>query len=218
MLPYSGAWHDSEIKAYVAVTQNGVNGIQYIELPRPDIEYSLDGGTSWESTPAVYDPDPASDATASASGTAQRMVEWHESPDGFTLYKGTFALAPQSDFTTLSGTLTKRATCKGTRENPHNLLDDTKGETANCYLVDQPGYYCFPIVYGNAYNNPAAYTVNQNTTSPGMTYFVDYKCRQISSPAPAASDINDAVLAWQDAPDLIDEVEILDKNQPIAGL
>ncbi|WP_290088005.1 hypothetical protein [Muribaculum intestinale] len=218
VLPYSGAWHDSEIKAYVAVTQNGVNGIQYIELPRPDIEYSLDGGTSWESTPAVYDPDPASDATASASETAQRMVEWHESPDGFTLYKGTFALAPQSDFTTLSGTLTKRATCKGTRENPHNLLDDTKGETANCYLVDQPGYYCFPIVYGNAYNNPAAYTVNQNTTSPGMTYFVDYKCRQISSPAPAASDINDAVLAWQDAPDLIDEVEILDKNQPIAGL
>ena len=76
VLPYSGAWHDSEIKAYVAVTQNGVNGIQYIELPRPDIEYSLDGGTSWESTPAVYDPDPASDATASASETAQRMVEW----------------------------------------------------------------------------------------------------------------------------------------------
>ena len=212
VLPYSGAWHDSEIKAYVAVTQNGVEGIQYIELPRPDIEYSLDGGTSWESTPAVYDPDPASDATASASETAQRMVEWHESPDGFTLYKGTFALAPQSDFTTLSGTLTKRATCKGTRENPHNLLDDTKGETANCYLVDQPGYYCFPIVYGNAYNNPAAYTVEQNPTTPGMKYFVDYKCREISSQAPAASDINDAVLAWQDAPDLIDEVEILDKK------
>lgn len=218
VLPYSGVWHDSEIKAYVAVTQNGVEGIQYIELPRPEIEYSTDGGQSWASTPAVYDPDPASDTQASASEATQRMVEWHESPDEFTLYKGTFALTPQSDFTTLSSRLTKRETCKGTRENPHNLLDDTKGETANCYLVDQPGYYCFPIVYGNAYKNPSAYTVNQSTSTLGMKHFVDYQGKKIKSQAPEASDIKDAVLAWQDAPDLIDDVEILDSNLPIAGL
>ncbi len=217
-LPYSGVWHDSAIKAYVAVTQNGVEGAQYIELPRPDIEYSLDGGASWSQTPAIYDADPAADQAVSAADAAQRMVEWHESPDGFTVYKGSFVLNPQSDFTTLSSKLTKRDKCKGTRETPHNLLDDTKGETANCYLVDQPGYYCFPIVYGNAYNNPAAYTVEQNTENPGMKYFVDYKGREISSAAPAESDIKDAVLAWQDAPDLIDEVEILGSNQPIAGL
>lgn len=49
------------------------------------------------------------------------------------------------------------------RDNPshggviyhHNLANQTDGgstvqNTANCYVVSAPGYYCFPLVYGNA--------------------------------------------------------------------
>lgn len=43
---------------------------------------------------------------------------------------------------------------KGTETAPYNLANQTGSSTvqntANCYVVSAPGYYCFPLVYGNA--------------------------------------------------------------------
>ena len=50
---------------------------------------------------------------------------------------------------------------KGTEDAPWDLaLDGVRasgnnkvGTTANCYIVNSTGYFCFPLVYGNAYEN-----------------------------------------------------------------
>lgn len=208
VLPYSGVWYDSEIKAYAAITQDKTDGIKYIELPRPEVEYKV--GDSWEKV--LFDSD--QDGNSEQSSVAARSLDFVTDPSSITGYKGTFVLGAQSDFSELSSKFTNRETSLGTPESPYNLLNDTKNESANCYMIGQPGYYCFPVVYGNAYNNPSAYTLSP--TADGMNYFVDYKGNQISSHKP--DPVKDAVLAWQDAPDLIDDVKILKSGAPTSDV
>ena len=53
----------------------------------------------------------------------------------------------------------KAATAKGSETTPYNLSNNTGGNTventANCYVVNAPGYYSLPLVYGNAIKNSA---------------------------------------------------------------
>ena len=213
ILPYSGVWHDAEIKAYAAVTQDGVKGSQYIELPRPEIEYSTDNGKNW--TRAEFDTNPAGNSEPAESSQLS-AIDFVTDLSRITSYKGTFVLGAQDDFTKLASTFSDRNTCLGTSDGPHNLLDDAKGESANCYMVDQPGYYCLPVVYGNAYNNELAYTLAAGATN-GMKFYVDYKGNQITSQAPTVG-LKDAQLAWQDAPDLIDDVRLLTDGAPTSDV
>ena len=112
------------------------------------------------------------------------------------------------------------------RDNPshggviyhHNLANQTDGgstvqNTANCYVVSAPGYYCFPLVYGNAIKNGTtntpAYTSNK-TGSDILTPFINHTGNPITSPyikenagcVPAKAE-----LLWQDAPGLISNVQ-----------
>ena len=112
------------------------------------------------------------------------------------------------------------------RDNPshggviyhHNLANQTDGgstvqNTANCYVVSAPGYYCFPLVYGNAIKNgttnTSAYTSNK-TGSDILTPFINHTGNPITSPyikenagcVPAKAE-----LLWQDAPGLISNVQ-----------
>ena len=60
----------------------------------------------------------------------------------------------------------------------------TTRETANCYVIREPGYYCFPLVYGNAITgdkvNTEAYTIG--TGSQYKSEFINYIGNQISNP------------------------------------
>ena len=77
--------------------------------------------------------------------------------------------------------LSKQPAVNGSKESPYNLSGENGGmaikNTANCYIVGAPGWYCFPLVYGNAITgggtNSAAYAsknivnhLNNNITSP----------------------------------------------------
>jgi hypothetical protein len=57
--------------------------------------------------------------------------------------------------------------------------------TANCYIVHEPGYYSIPLIYGNAIKNgkpnPEAYT-NQKPGNYLFTDYVDYLNKPICSP------------------------------------
>ena len=57
--------------------------------------------------------------------------------------------------------------------------------TANCYIVHEPGYYSIPLVYGNAIKNgkpnPEAYT-NQKPRNHLFIDYVDYRKTPIQSP------------------------------------
>ena len=124
----------------------------------------------------------------------------------------------------------KDRTPLGTANSPydlsmHKLPEDMTGAgaerehpvTANCYVVGAPGYYRFPMVYGNAIDwtkkqnvdinaagggNVAAYT-NSNPASANFSDFVRFDGAKITKPS-ILSDLGlsysqvEPVVVWQD--------------------
>ena len=96
----------------------------------------------------------------------------------------------------------RAATEQGTESSPVDL--SAGKQTANCYVISAPGYYKFPLVYGNARNADGS----ANTDAYGTATFVDHQGVQIDDPyiyqtnggtnVPAS-----AIIVWQDAPHLI---------------
>lgn len=86
--------------------------------------------------------------------------------------------------------------------------------TANCYVIDRGGWYMLPLAYGNSVknggNNPSAYT--SACTASGIKVkkvLVDYNNQNITQPyIKGVNDQFSAELIWQDAYDLIDNVEL----------
>lgn len=70
---------------------------------------------------------------------------------------------------------------RGTADRPWNLSNRTGADavenTASCYVINGPGHYCFPLVYGNAIrngaDNPAAYS-STSTNPYVLKQFVNY--------------------------------------------
>lgn len=99
---------------------------------------------------------------------------------------------------------------RGTSSDPYDLSthdfngNTTTRNTANCYVVNAPGWYKIPLVYGNGIkngvNNTSAYNSSTST-------FVDYKNNQIKNLTGPyikySGTPNSAVLLWQDAENLI---------------
>lgn len=86
-------------------------------------------------------------------------------------------------------------------KHDHNGIA-TKMNTANCYIVNAPGIYKLPLVYGNAIVNGSSNSSAWKSTKTGadvLTTFVDHKDAAISSPyiynkyTPTS-----AALIWQD--------------------
>lgn len=105
---------------------------------------------------------------------------------------------------------------KGTKEAPLDLSTE-HGESANCYMICAPGYYKFPVVYGNALRggstNSSAYTINRATpagvdTELGMTDYPDYNNSPIGRPW-IGGEKKEAILMWEDSPDLVQDVKLL---------
>jgi hypothetical protein len=165
-------------------------------------EFSEDDGVSWKNTP----------------------LDW---VTGFTT-AGPGGETPQSYNATVGAQIGTSSDphAQKLRDNPshggviyhHNLANQTDGgstvqNTANCYVVSAPGYYCFPLVYGNAIKNGTtntpAYTSNK-TGSDILTPFINHTGNPITSPyikenagcVPAKAE-----LLWQDAPGLISNVQ-----------
>lgn len=103
----------------------------------------------------------------------------------------------------------------GSDKAPYNLSNATGGSvvenTANCYMVGAPGWYCFPLAYGNAITNKKddnrAYSsssivnhLNNKITSGYILENPDMKER--------ASRFK-AKLIWEDAQNLIDPDNII---------
>lgn len=101
----------------------------------------------------------------------------------------------------------------GSPASPYNLSGENGGSTventANCYMVGAPGWYCFPLVYGNAITDgktdKAAYSsthivnhLNKNITAP---YIKDNTGIDLSNVS--------VKLIWQDAQDLITPSELI---------
>ena len=100
-------------------------------------------------------------------------------------------------------TATLRAAAQqGTESSPVDL--SAGKQTANCYVVSAPGYYKFPLVYGNARNADGS----ANSISYSSSTFVDHQGIQIDNPYiyltnGGANVPDNAFIVWQDAPHLV---------------
>lgn len=90
--------------------------------------------------------------------------------------------------------------------------DPSLRNTANCYVVNAPGWYCFPLVYGNAVKdgktNEAAY-ISPRTGRYFLTNFINHLGNDITDPYinnNADCTVSQAELAWQDAKDLVSDI------------
>ena len=95
----------------------------------------------------------------------------------------------------------------GTDDNHYNLSNQTDGgatveNTANCYIVNAPGYYRIPMVYGNGIKNSITNTESIDKSNT----FVNSDGTKITNAYLKENDQtpNNAVLVWQDAYHLID--------------
>lgn len=88
--------------------------------------------------------------------------------------------------------------------------------TANCYIVNAPGKYCLPLIYGNAikngYINQDAYVHPANVfCDESISKFHDHLDEEIKTPyIKSQTNCNDpdARLVWQDVNGLIENIKI----------
>lgn len=98
-----------------------------------------------------------------------------------------------------------------TGKTPYNLSNSSGEEavenTANCYLVNAPGIYSLPLVYGNGIKNG-----NFNTPAYNKQHFKNHLNKQISNPYiynNSQCNPTDAILLWQDEENLVTEIRLL---------
>ena len=209
ILPYSGVWSDVEIKAYATVTRVGDNDVvKYIELPIPAVKYS--GAIT--GTAKFYD----SDGNEIATVVSDRANTYAD-PKDIPSHKGMLVFEPQPSFSDLQGKF--GAAVNVFETGPINLFEESGNESANTYMVGKPGYYKFPVVYGNSCKgsldggNTSSYQIQQSTgDTSGMKYYVDYRGNEINGSNYKPESVADAKLAWQDSPDLIDDVRLSEEG------
>ncbi len=193
-VPTSGYIPNFRVKSRAEVYQlDGSNhtASKTIDLPFT-VEYSLDGG-EWTD-----------------GGWKQ-----HTEADKDHYATGSVLLKPRDVFARTRGSLYTNP-ANGTAERYHDLSKG--GETANCYMINAPGYYSLPLVYGNARNNPNAYkcsaTVAANMKDLVLIDFVVDDDEAIISPnIYENATVGDAVLIWQDSPDLVRNVRLDSQKQ-----
>lgn len=95
----------------------------------------------------------------------------------------------------------------------------TSMNTANCYVVNAPGTYKLPLVYGNGIKNgqlnPSAYSTQEDEDDM-LHEFVNYKDDEIKSPYIYLNDDcmpKKATVVWQDAQDLVTQVKLSDNDK-----
>ncbi len=146
-----------------------------------------------------------------------------ESDNGSASATSYNAICSAQSSTSMSHTnILKQRTAKGTSSNPYDLSKhDHNGyastqNTANCYIVDAPGYYKLPLVYGNAIKNGAVNTNAFKSSASGsnvLKVFKDHNNTDITSPyiyskySPAI-----AAIVWNDNNNIVKDVALTDNN------
>ena len=202
----SGILYPGASKTFV-YSYSGINAFRYkltSDLPDLSIQYALDGG-AWQATSGGR---LAKDITA--DGSLLNLLP-----------------TPCTGGTNANNERLQNAAERGSKAEPvdlsfdntgilHNgFLFDNKQYTANCYIVCAPGWYSFPLVYGNAIAagsvNTDAYAPNVSGTT-ALSPFVDACGQGISSPYinNGPKQVAKARLEWTDAVGLIaDEVSVV---------
>lgn len=189
---YSGGTRSYSVTSYKQNTQGK-------ELPVAwSTEYSTDNGQNWtEDKPAWLTA-----FTMSGEGGKEKK------------FSATVIAQTGIDYSSHTEAL-QGAPVKGSEITPYNLSNKDGGievqNTANCYVVNAPGYYSLPLVYGNAIKNGSTNSsaYKSNATGSVLKNFINHLGNAISDPYIANNsgcDPSKAELVWQDAPSLVSDI------------
>lgn len=130
---------------------------------------------------------------------------------------GSAEVKAQTNTTELSGDYHNKVLAEATPVSNYDL--STKGgtapmNTANCYVINAPGTYSLPLVYGNAIKNgginESAYTITA-TGIHVLSQFRNHRNQAITGPyiyRHEGCEPFDAVLVWQDETGLVTNVAL----------
>lgn len=191
---YTGGTQPYSVTSYRENTQ----GVQ--EAAPWTAQYSVDNGVSWTDTR----PEWLTAFTASGAGGTSAQP-----------YDATAIAQTGTDSNPHIAVLGAKPD-KGSETTPYNLSNSTGGNTventANCYVVDAPGYYSIPLVYGNAIKNAATNVSAYTSTATGtniLNPFINHTGAGITDPYIANNGCTPAKaeLVWQDAMNLVTDIE-----------
>lgn len=199
--PYTGATDSFSVRSYYSDGKGGMDPVEWSATL-----LAADGSTL---TAAPYWITSFTDS--GTDETAGTLVTDLTNPTFQAMSSHTKALRDASDINTTSG------------QSPYNLASATGGSsvenTANTYVINAPGEYSLPLVYGNSIKggatNSAAYisTLSQTTAhkKQALFHFINHLGNEISDPyiynnsgcTPAS-----AALVWEDRVGLIRNVRL----------
>lgn len=152
-------------------------------------EFSIDGGVSWTTTRPAW----LSAFTASGNGNIST---------GETMPA---TLAAQTKTVQTNDQLLNQTPV--TNYDLSTQGGTTTQNTANCYIVNGPGSYRFPLVFGNAIKNgatnSAAYNGNNFVAGSGNLIHDPWLKNNVGSTPSSAT------LIWQDASNLVSDVKLV---------
>ena len=194
--------HDGGTNTYSIISYRE-NGSHMEEPVAWSAEFSTDGGTTWNTDKPEWLTAFTTNGTGGSAAVSYNATV--DPVDARTINPHTYAL--------------QRANAKGAAASYYDLStegtsDITRRNTANCYVVDAPGWYCFPLVYGNAIkggeDNKSAYVYSGTSRSVNiLKTFINHLGNPITSPYINNNEGCTAVkaeLVWQDAPNLLTNI------------
>lgn len=219
MVPSDGSfcltYDDGEHSGTIYPGDNGT--LVYTYSGRTGIAYTVSG--------AGYTAEYFPDGSASPADASDRLGS------GFTGASGTVSLLPASPSGGINSNVERlrSASAIGSQSSPVDLSTanntilgaDLRGvNTANCYIVRAPGWYSFPLVYGNALKGNLANTGAYSPSASGNSVlkpFVDAYGQAITSPwiNEGAHKAVSARIEWQDALGLVADGPVVSGNDII---
>ena len=195
---YTGGTQNYTVTSYLQVTRPG-DPTQTLPMPWTT-EFSEDGGTSWSSTK------PAWLTTFTESGAGSTSA---------TPYTATVAAQTSTTANLHTLALQNATQVTGYDLSTHDYQGNTVPmRTANCYIVNAPGTYRLPLVYGNAIKNGTTNSSAYTSTASGtnvLNPFINHLGNGITDPYiynNANCTPNSCTLVWQDEPNLVTNVAL----------
>ncbi len=187
---YTGGSQGFTVTSYRKVAKDGVETREPVAWQIAESAYSVDGGETWVAAKPAW----LSSFTESGEGDAMSCGSEVSAQTSYTLKPYDDKLSEQPmvseyDLSTQGG--------------------KTSVNTANCYVVNAPGSYSLPLVYGNAIKEGAPNPLSYTSTAEGefiLKQFVNHLDKPITNPYIYENEDcepADAVLVWQDVRNLV---------------
>ena len=220
--PVVGADGGQAAFAVTSYAKSNAVGVADKPLSWRVIGYSTDGLNFFSEKPASCNW--AGIMTTSGTGgteaqNAQMLIDAQSSTSTMTLSRN---LTDENYYVTQYRTMLQANGMRGSDRNYYDLSthdshgNETACNTANCYVVNAPGYYKLPLVYGNAIKNGEANTSAYGGTAiahTGGTIGGPY-LKSIATPNTGEGS---AVMMWQDAEGLVskksDEIMVVKEDE-----